>query len=124
MVSVLPILVDDAVEITPNVWEFLNSINDAKLFRDLYFVIVPVSVLAMSSILDMWSKTRTAGSLSIMSFIFNIISLFIGLIGFMKMPHATHLASALVTSYSIGLGYALVVSFLSEVGVSIYHATN
>lgn len=128
LVSVLPVLINDDVDLHLSPVATLEAINHAKVFRELYFVIVPVSVLSLSTIVDYWCREQKhiSGSvfaLTIMAMFFNVLSLGAGLVGFVKIPHVTPLASNPLLAYSILIAYALVVSLGTEVGVAFTHSS-
>jgi hypothetical protein len=127
LVSVLPVVLNDDVAPSLNMLLAIESINKNGLFKELYFVIVPVSVLSLSTVVDYWCRKfqSLSGSLlalTILAFIFNILSLCAGLVGFVKIESGTPLADRAVRAYSVVLAYALIVSLLTEIGVAFTHS--
>lgn len=122
-VALFPTLV--AAPSLPSVWpsETLQMLNAAGLFRDLFFIVVVVAVLALSSILDFMSVNMgkvvpTIHGIVIGALIFNIVALCSGLVGFMQIPHArTPVASSYGTYCSL-IYLALLIGLATEIGVS------
>lgn len=127
LVSGLPVLLNDDVDVSLSPLTTIESINAAKVFKELYFVIVPVSVLSLSTIVDYWCRRyrELSGSLfalTILALFFNILSLGAGLVGFVKITNTIPLASKALWTYSLFVLYALIVSLGTEIGVAFTHS--
>lgn len=77
--------------IFPSPFETAQAINDHELFRDLIFVVVVVSVLGISAIIDFMHVKYSKANQILRTFIIivligNIITLGSGLVAFMNLP--------------------------------------
>lgn len=107
----------------------LAKINDAGLFRDLFFVIVPAAAIAVATTIDFLcihvlgtsaqKASATLGGVSLLLVLANTVALLSGFVGFLLIPPGHFQLSAgqfLLYSWIIGLGIA--VSFVTELGIS------
>ncbi len=107
-------------------WNLFKSANDARLFRDLFFAVVPVTALALSTLLDFlctrYAKlSGTAFALSIIALIFNVAGLATGLVGFVTIAADAILGPVPLWTYSALICMAVVCSLATEIGVSYNH---
>jgi hypothetical protein len=125
-VAILPITMHDHVELDWSVLDVRNSINKAGVFRDLLYVITPVSLLSISTLLDhlcrkFWKMSGTSAFLSLLALIANVSTLCSGLLGFSRIAHNTVVSGGQLTSFSVLIALALIISLLTEIGVSFEH---
>lgn len=125
-VAVLPVTMHDKVDLAWGLPTTIENINSAGVFRELFFVIIPVSVLAISTLVDYLCKkyfrlSGTAVALSVLALIFNTTSLSSGLIGFSRINHNLTISSGQLSVYSTLIMLALAVSLATEIGVSCEH---
>ena len=126
MVSVLPVILSDQVDLGLTIFGNFEIINNAKLFREFYFVVVPVAVLSLSTILDYLCRgfkrlSGTVFALTILALVFNIFTLGSGLVGFMKIPRDSVMTLNQLRPFSFLILYALIVSVGTEIGIAFNH---
>lgn len=126
VVAILPVLLHDKVDLDWNPLEMARQANAAGIFRELLFVIIPVSVLAISTLLDYICKSYyklsgTAVFFSVLGLLVNGCSLFTSLIGFVKIHHNAVLMPSQFRTYMILMGLGLIFSFVTEMALALEH---
>ncbi len=126
IVAALPVALNDDVDLEWNLWASIESINKAGVFRELFFVLIPLGLLSISTVLDhlcrkFYKLSGTSAALSILSLVFNSLALCSGLVGFVKIPHASALTPGQLWTYSVLIGLGMFVSAATELGVSLEH---
>lgn len=107
-------------------WNFFPPVNNAGLFRDLFFVVVPISTLAISSVMDfMMRRARplppNALAVCLLVILLNFTGLVAGLIGFLAIAESSVLADGQLLRNAILICAVAVFSLLTEIGVSFAH---
>ncbi|KIZ37693.1 hypothetical protein OO17_23370 [Rhodopseudomonas palustris] len=107
-------------------------VNDAGLFRDLFFVIGPASAIALSTTLEyLWTHVILPkkqivpayfGGLTAVLVLLNFVVLLSGFIGFLALPAPsahTVLGPPALSLYSWVIGLGLLVSFGTEMLMAV-----
>jgi hypothetical protein len=103
----------------------ISDLLQGDSFRDLLFVVVPVSALALSTTIDYLcvgfpNLTATQFFNCVCSTILNVIGLVTGLSGFLSIHDGPMTKLALVT-YSALIAVSVISSLVTEVVVSLHH---
>jgi hypothetical protein len=100
----------------------LDAINKAGHFRDLFFVIVPASVVSLSTTLDfLCSRPRgeITGLMLVIALILNVVVLLSGFLGFILIPPgAGELDPDEFSLYSWPLMVGLLLSLVTELWIA------
>jgi hypothetical protein len=126
VIAFLPTLVA-ASDLPADIFGAVAVINSEGLFRDLFFGVVPAAVLAIATVIDYLCVGRiemsnSAFALALLGIIGNIFVLSAGLIGFLQIPvHASPLTSGPFIAYSALIYVSLLLSLVTEIGVSWSH---
>ncbi|MDQ2081025.1 hypothetical protein RA307_12605 [Xanthobacteraceae bacterium Astr-EGSB] len=126
VVALLPVVFHDEVDVDFNPIMIARSVNAHGHFRELLFVVVPVSLLAISSLLDYLCKkffkmSGTSLFLTVLALIFNGCALASGLVGFAKLSANATLRPSQYLLWMTLTILAIVFSFMTEVGVAMEH---
>src|SRR5436309_83348 len=104
LVSVLPVALDDHVDMSFGISRTLKSVNKAVIFKYLFFVVIPLAVLSLSTIIDYLARTKhwtvTGKALTILTVLFGVLSIGGGLVGFLRIPRLAPLPDGQLWGYS------------------------
>lgn len=123
-IALFPTFSATPVDVSFSFWDTAQSVNKAGLFRDLFFVVVPTSVLALATTTDFlatcypWASGN-AQAACVLCLLLNFAALASGFVGFLELPTGDHiLRDRQVVVYGTLIVFAVAFSLLTEIGIS------
>jgi hypothetical protein len=112
-----------------NPWDTAQLLNNMRLFREVFYLIVIGSVLALSKLFDLIAVRIIAEKaertptyqcyLAIFAMLFFIVALVIGFVGFMNIPVGGMISAVNLPKWVSTIVLILLVSFAVELSTAI-----
>lgn len=107
-------------EFSLNLWTAARDLNNLSLFRDLFYLIIIASVLAVSNLLDFMAKRyKEAETWECATVIFALLFFFIvtaiGFVGFTDVPVGGKVPPSAISSWTWTIFASLAVSLTIEI---------
>lgn len=124
LIALFPTLAASRVDVTISAWDVITKVNQSGNFRDLFFVVVPTSVLAVATLTDYLATcfSRASGSAQtacILALLLNVAALASGFVGFLELPTGEHIITERqVGVYGTLILFAVGFSLVTEISTS------